>query len=298
MEVRQLQLFLAVLECASVTRAAERVNLTPGAVSLQLHSLAEELNTELFVRTGKSLAPTAAAWRLAERAREIIGQLRMIEQDFQSDAMDDRHPFHFATGATTLIHHLGRPLRQLRKRFPHLGIDIMVCPTEEMVAGLLDRRFDLALISLPYPNDNIETIPLFEEELLVLKPSPDRVSGWHVASTEPAELAKASFVLYPKRSNMRSIIDGFFRDIGVGPRVVMEADDTEALKKLVETGFGYSILPEYALHGGPRYFHALRVKDRRLVRVQVLAMARTPHRRALTDAVARFLHAALSAPKK
>jgi len=40
MDVRQLQLFLAVLDCASVTRAAERVNLTPGAVSLQLHSLA------------------------------------------------------------------------------------------------------------------------------------------------------------------------------------------------------------------------------------------------------------------
>lgn len=298
MEVRQLQLFLAVLDCASVTRAAERVNLTPGAVSLQLHSLAEELNTELFVRTGKSLSPTAAAWRLAEHAREVMSQLHLIEQEFESGAMDDRHPFHFATGATTLIHHLGRPLRKLRKHFPRIGIDIMVCPTEEMVAGLLDRRFDLALISLPYPNDNLETIPLFEEELLVLKPSLDRISGWHVASTEPAELAKASFVLYPKRSNMRSMIDVFFREIDVAPRVVMEADDTEALKKLVETGFGYSILPEYALHGRPRYFHALRVKGRQLVRVQALAMARTPHRRALTDAVARFLQTSLSLPKK
>ena len=298
MEVRQLQLFLAVLDCSSVTRAAERVNLTPGAVSLQLHSLAAELNTELFVRTGKSLSPTAAAWRLAEHAREVMNELHLIEQEFESGAMDDRHPFHFATGATTLIHHLGRPLRKLRRHFPHLGIDIMVCPTEEMVAGLLDRRFDLALISLPYPNDNLETIPLFEEELLVLKPSPERISGWHVASTEPAELTKASFVLYPKRSNMRSMIDVFFKEIEVTPRVVMEADDTEALKKLVETGFGYSILPEYALHGRPRYFHALRVKGRRLVRVQALAMARTPHRRALTDAVARFLQASLSMPKK
>jgi len=298
MEVRQLQLFLAVLDCSSVTRAAERVNLTPGAVSLQLHSLAAELSTELFVRTGKNLSPTAAAWRLAEHAREVMNQLGLIEQEFESGAMDDRHPFHFATGATTLIHHLGRPLRKLRKHFPHLGIDIMVCPTEEMVAGLLDRRFDLALISLPYPNDNLETLPLFEEELLVLRPSPGRINGWHVATTEPAELAKASFVLYPKRSNMRSMIDVFFKEIGVAPRVVMEADDTEALKKLVETGFGYSILPEYALHGRPRYFQALRVKGRKLVRVQALAMARTPHRRSLTDAVARFLQASLSMPKK
>ena len=82
------------------------------------------------------------------------------------------------------------------------------------------------------------------------------------------------------------------------PRVVMEADDTEALKKLVETGFGYSFLPEYALHGGPHYFSAMRVKGFRLARVQALAMARTEHRRALTDAVARFLQTALAAPKK
>ena len=298
MEVRQLQLFLAVLDCASVTRAAERVNLTPGAVSLQLHSLAAELNTELFVRSGKRLAPTAAAWRLAERAREIINQLSLIVQDFEGGAMDDRHPFHFATGATALIHHLGKPLRKLRKQYPHLGIDIMVCPTEEMVAGLLDRRFDLALISLPYPSESLEVIPLFEEELLVLKPSLERISGWHVAPAEPAELAKAAFVLYPKRSNMRSMIDTFFKEIDVSPRVVMEADDTEALRKIVETGFGYSILPEFALHGLPRYFHPLRVKGHRLVRVQALAMARSPHRRALTDAVARFLQASLTIPKQ
>jgi DNA-binding transcriptional LysR family regulator len=132
----------------------------------------------------------------------------------------------------------------------------------------------------------------------VLKPSTARVSGWHVAAIELAELAKAPFVLYPKRSNMRSMIDGFFKEIGVTPRVVMEADDTEALKKLVETGFGYSILPEYALHGGPRYFSAMRVKGHRLARAQALAMARTEHRRALTDAVARFLQTALAAPKK
>ena len=45
MEIRQLEVFLAVLDCASVTRAAERVGLTPGAVSLQVHSLAAELRT-------------------------------------------------------------------------------------------------------------------------------------------------------------------------------------------------------------------------------------------------------------
>ena len=61
MDIHQLELFLAVMESPSMTRAAEKVFLSPGAVSLQLHNLADELHTELFVRSGKRLIPTPAA---------------------------------------------------------------------------------------------------------------------------------------------------------------------------------------------------------------------------------------------
>jgi len=62
-----------------------------------------------------------------------------------------------------------------------------------------------------------------------------------------SELADASFLLYPKRSNVRHVIDQFFKELNVSPRVTMEADDTEAIKRLVESGFGCSILPAHAL---------------------------------------------------
>lgn len=296
-EFRQFELFLAVIDCASVTRAAEKVNLSPGAVSLQLQNLAAELRTDLFVRSGKHIVPTPAALRLAQYARSVTAQMRQIEQEFSRDPHHDRMPFHFATGATALIHQLGRPLRLLRKNFPQTSIGITVAPTEEMVAGLLQRRFDLALISLPFQNDEIDVIPLFEEELLVLKPSPRRITGWRVGTVEPSELAGVSMVLYPKRSNMRSMIDNFCRDLEINPRVIMEADDTEAMKKLVETGFGYSVLPEFALRGGPRFFQVLRVQGRRLARTQALAMAKSQHRRALTESIARFLENELKSAK-
>jgi len=296
MEFRQLELFLAVIEECSVTRAAERMYLSPGAVSLQLHSLADHLHTELFVRRGKHLVPTPAAVRLAEHARSVLSQMRQIEQDFSNDPLTDKRPFHLATGASALIHRLGPPLRRMRKKFPNTPIEITVSATEEMVAGLLDRRFDLALISLPFSNDGLDLTPLYEEELLILKPSPQRVGGSHVCTIQPAELAHASFLLYPKRSNMRTMIEQFLRDMGITPRVIMEADDTEAIKKAVEAGFGYSMLPESALRGGPRFFQTFRVQGRKLVRTQALAMARTDRRRALTESIARFLESALARP--
>lgn len=295
MDIRQIEVFLSVMEFSSVTRAAEKLYLSPGAVSLQLHNLAAELRAELFVRSGRRIIPTEQAFRLAGHARELVAKIREIQQDFVNNPDEDSRPFHFATGATTLIHRLGPPLRMVRKRFPHADIHVTVAATEGMVAGLLDRRYDLALISLPWTQADLTLVPLFEEELLVLRPSKPG-GGRGVQTVRASELAGAPFLLYPPTSNMRSIIDRFFQEVEINPRVIMEADDTEAIKRLVEAGFGYSILPQSALRGGGARFQTLRVAGHRLVRQQALAMAKTDYPRALTAAIAEFLKAALSKP--
>jgi DNA-binding transcriptional LysR family regulator len=292
-QIHQLELFLAVLDTSSVTQAAGKMSLTPGAVSMQLHKLADELGAELFVMSGKRLSPTPAALHLAERAKDVIRDVRLIEHEFANEPFKDGRPFHFATGATTLIHRLGKPLRLLRKQYRNTEIRVTVASTEEMVAGVLDRRFDLGLISLPFSDQGLRILPLFDEEMLGLRPSPHRFRSSVIATVEPSELAKAPFLLYPARSNRRSIIDRFFQEIGVSPRVVLEADDTEAIKRLVESGFGYSILPQFALRGPMQFCETFRVAGHRMVRHQALAMAQTAYPRALTESIAGFLRAAL-----
>jgi LysR family nitrogen assimilation transcriptional regulator len=293
MDVHQLQLFLAVIEAPSMTRAAEKIHLSPGAVSLQLRNLAGELRTELFAHRGKRLVPTPAGLRLAEHARVVVKMMSRILQEFEDDLSKDARPFHFATGVTTLIYQLGRPRREMRKQFPKTEIRITVATTEEMIAGLHERRFDLALITLPIAQENLTITPLFDEELLVMRPSASRVRGGPVGSISIAELGKAPFLLYPKRSNMRLIIDRFFREIEVTPRVLMEADDTEALKGLVESGFGYAILPEHALRGHSGFFHKFRVPGHRVTRTLALATAQSAFPRKLTGAIADSLQTKL-----
>jgi len=276
-----------------MTRAAEKIHLSPGAVSLQLHNLADELHTELFVRRGKHLIPTPAAQRLAERAKEVVKMMNQIHQEFEDDLSKDVRPFELATGVTTLIYQLGRPLRQLRKSYPNAEIRVTVGVTEEMVIGLLDRRFDLALISLPVLEQNLKLTPLFDEELLVVRPSANGGGTGRVGTIRAAELAGVPFLLYPKRSNMRLVIDRFFKEIDVSPRIVMEAEDTEAIKRLVESGFGYSVLPEHAVRSKSRFFQKFRIEGHRLKRSLALATVRTDCPRKLTESIASFLHHAL-----
>src|SRR5260370_24578550 len=159
MDIRQLELFLAVMDSSSVTRAAEKVQLSPGAISLQLHNLPSELRTELFVRSGKRLLPTPAAFRLTEHARAVIKQMVQLQHDFENDPSMDTRPFIFATGVTTLIYRLGRPLRLLRKQYPKTEIRVSVGVTEEIVHGVVDRRVYLGLVLPPFPEQKLQSLP-------------------------------------------------------------------------------------------------------------------------------------------
>lgn len=298
MDLRQIEVFLAVLENSTVTQTAHRLNVTPGAVTLQLQSLAQELRTDLFVRSGRRIVPTPQARRLAEHVREVMKKIGEIEQDFGGSAAEDQRPFHFACGATTLIYRMGGPLRSLRKRFPQADVHVTVAATERIVDGLLNRRFDLGLVSLPVAQPSLKIVPLFDEELLVIRPAHDGPADGGVARVQPAELARARFLLFPKDSNMRAMIDRYFKELEIAPHVSMEADDVEVIKRMVEAGFGYSILPQYALAGRGRRFQKLRVPGRRLVRRQALAMAQTAYPRALTAAVAKLIEAALAKARR
>lgn len=294
MEIRQLQLFLAVMDAPTLTQAAARVHLSPAAVSVRLHALAEELETELFIRSGRRLAPTPAARWLEVQARKLVGDFTALREALETRPETDARPFRFATGATTLIYRLRGPLRRLRRRYPRLDLHVNVLATEEIVGGLLSRDFDLGLISLPYADARLQYMPLFEEELLIVRPRP--AGGPATFLARAADLQSAAFLLYPPQSNMRGIMDRFFRDLGIAPRVTMEAADTEVIKSLVLSGFGYSILPEHALRVSRGRFQVLRLAGQRLARRQALAIALGPHGRPLTQAIAAFLRDALNHP--
>ena len=298
MDLHQLEIFLAVLDTNGVTRAAQKVHLTPGAVSIQMQKLSAEVHAQLFVREGRRLAPTPAALRLAEHARRVLKQVRHMQMDFEDDPHADRRPFYFAAGVTTLVYRLGRPLRRLRTQFPKCDFHVSVGTTEEIVAGLIARRLDLGLISLPVAEEQLEITPLYDEELFLLRPSPKLVRAGAITALDPRELDDVPFLMYPKRSNMREKIDAFLKEAGVTPRVAMEADDSEAIKSLVESGFGYSILPEHALRGHRRFFHVHRIGTQKLIRRQALAVARTDFPRRLMLSIAAFFMASLGTPSE
>jgi DNA-binding transcriptional LysR family regulator len=295
MDLRQMQMFEAVLATLNLTRAAEQLFVTPSAVSLQMKRLSEELGIDLFVKSGQHLIATPAAICLSSYTRHLFEVMDEIRREFGTDAMPDSRPFVLATGLTTLMYRMGGPIRGLKRRYPHNEIRIITGATEYVISGLRARQFDLGIVSLPVSSDGIRVTPLYTEEMvLVVNPNHCAIRG---STVTPQELARLPFILYPQGSNVRSMIDRFFQDLGITANVTMELDNVEAIRRLVEYGYAASFVPANALPRGSRRLRRLRISGHRLIRQVAIAVPDTRYPRKLTESVSLFLCEALGRSK-
>ncbi|MGC2768804.1 MAG: LysR family transcriptional regulator [Candidatus Acidiferrum sp.] len=286
MELRQLETFRIVMATRSMTEAAKRVYLSPAAVSLQMKRLSDELGADLFTRIGNKLVPTSAATRMHQHLGLLLDTLHTIREDFPLDARCDSRPFVLGTGPTTLIYQLREPLSHLRKNFPQNEILVHVAPTQDIIYELEWKQIDLGIVSLPVEAPTVRLTPLFKEEMLVLMDA--RTAPKHGKSVSLRDLVNIPMILYSRGSSTRTLIDAMMLKHKLSLRVTMEADDTESIKKLVEAGFGASILPEKALHNSP-LIRTFRIQGEQLYREIAFATPVNAHPRRLTTVITDYL---------
>lgn len=293
MDIHQLKIFEAVLATGNMTRAADQLFLSPAAVSLQIRNLSRELGVQLFVRDGKQLVPTPAAKQLGALTKDLLASLARIVRNFESDAEHDTRPLTLATGITPLIYRLGRPIQRFRLKFPNSNLSVRVCSTLETIRAIQNRDVDIGIVVLPCQEPGIRTSPLYEEKMrLCLNPSITPLKG---RSAKFSELLDVPFILYSRSTSAtRSIVDREFEKVSFTPRSVLELDDTEAIKKLVELGFGVSILPADAVRKRSPHLHLLDIEGPPLRRWVGIATADTEYPRGLVESFSELLQRELS----
>ena len=109
-----------------------------------------------------------------------------------------------------------------------------------LAAGaVVANELDVGIVSLPVRDRELVVSPFFRDELVAIAP---RESRWRRAkSVDAVTLAAQPLILFEAGATLRRIIDGWFHRAGVVPRSPMELGNTEAIKKLVESGLGLSV---------------------------------------------------------
>src|SRR5258708_5047598 len=238
---RQLEVFRAVAETTSFTRASHVLFISQSTVSQHIRELEQSLSVKLFNRNRRTVSLTAAGENLLEHGRQAFQMLE--EAEIAARTANDPYPGKLAFGcaSTTLLYQLPDILAEYARRYPNVEMKITGGAIQDVAVQMWSGALDLALVVPPLSSVALERILLFEESFVFVLPA--HHPSARKTTLRAADLAAERFILPRPGQNTRKLIDRFLFRERVTPRVAIDLAETEAIKAMVSRGLGVSILP-------------------------------------------------------
>lgn len=248
MEIRQFKYFLAVVDNGSLSRAGQQLYVAQSALSKQMADLETELGAQLLVRSRSGVVTTEAGKTFYEYAQGILKQIG-----------DARAAVHCSANAmvgsvlAALPQSVAAPIalplmRAAAARYPDIGFRLNEELTGNMPDQMLRGRADVAIFTASMLPDEVDFIPLVEEEFVLLCSTQDPNAPERGAVS--IEQAISRPLVMPGRAHghcTRSVVDSVLATRGhFITTIAAEINSVHILKTAIQAGIGSTIMP-YAL---------------------------------------------------
>lgn len=243
LDIYALRVFLEAAKTENFTKAGRVLDLTQPAVSMQIRSLENYLDVELFTRDGRHVRLTKAGQALVPMAEQLMRMTLNVEESIR--ASDGKVEGSLAVGCSAATGKYILP--QLAARFQHLYPDVRVfipmVRRVEAMEGVISGQFDLGVTSVRLPGYDVGYSEFFTDRLVLIAPAAHRWA--RRVSVTAQELLGERFICREPTSACRAVVkEGLARlDVDVGQlQMVMEIGSPEALAMAVEHGIGLAFV--------------------------------------------------------
>lgn len=240
---RRLQVFYTVARQLSFTKAAEQLFMTQPAVTFQIKQLEEHFSARLFERSHGRISLTPVGRLVLDYAERILGLSEEMQTRVAELTGAISGPLLLGASTTIAEYVLPRILGEFKVAHPLVHVHLTVGNSEMIEGRIADHALDLGLIESPSHLPGLASEVCCEDELVLIC-SPAHPFAKSAAVT-PQQLAGEPYVSRELGSGTREFMDQYLRQCEVAPEdldVVMELGSPEAIKGVVETGMGISIV--------------------------------------------------------
>jgi len=244
-ETRHLRSLLAIAATGKLAPAAERVHLTPSALSHQVRALEEHYGLALFERSPRQgMKFTAAGQRLLQLAEEVTAQVAAAERDLLRLQGDTRGELRIALECHTCFEWLMPVMDEFRRRWGEVEVDLVAGFHPEPLALLADGKADVVIGSAPRRRRGLHVAPLFRFEILVVLANEHRLAGRRRLQAE--DLAGETLITYPVPEQRIDLIRQVLQPAGIRLQR-RTAELTVAILQLVASRRGIAALPNWGV---------------------------------------------------
>ncbi|WP_424987180.1 LysR family transcriptional regulator [Microbulbifer sp. S227A] len=274
MNLRFLRTIVEVSQSPSLNAAAQKLNLSHSAVSLQIKALEEELQMSILDRSMRPPVLTGQGLALVEHAR----RMEDIVSDIHALADTKRFFGRVSLGAApSTIQSLAAPtLARLNAEHSDLEIEVISALSHDLINMVLDGSIHVALVTDPGASEsNLATFPICAEPFQLLVSDRETSDDCHDL------LRNRPFIWFARNTALSRRVDGFLRGNKIDVLSKMDVDSFEGVEALVRHNLGISILPRRALSTPPQGIRLLDLGDHGFQRQIVLASRRNSPRKQL-----------------
>jgi DNA-binding transcriptional LysR family regulator len=226
----------------SFTRAAEALNVTQPAVTIQVKSLEKSLNIQLIQHLGKRVQLTEAGELLYQYAEKIFDLVSDADEKMRDFKKLMRGTLQIGTTKNYARYIMPALLSEFQRRFPRIKVILDEGNSEDMAKSVLEKKNELALISQLNLDRKIKSI-FFSTVEFVLVASPEHRFSKR-GSVSLRELNGEPVILREKGSGSRAAILRKFQEYGIWPSVILEASSLDFIVGYVKQNKGVSFMFE------------------------------------------------------
>ncbi|MFN3868524.1 MAG: LysR family transcriptional regulator [Hyphomicrobiaceae bacterium] len=242
--LKQLRALVATIEEGSNAAAAQRLNVTPPAIALQLKLLEQAVEMPLFDRFGQNIRPTAAG-------RELLAAAARIEVAL-SDCSAALGTMHGGAGGrigvgvvSTAKYFAPRAFAAFARSHPGVEIDLFVGNRAEVIGEFESLGRDIVIMGRPPDGFDLVRAPIGPHPHVVIAAPDHRLAGRRNIRLE--SLSGEKWVVRENGSGTRSLMERVFDEARITPTLGMEIMSNETIKQAVMAGLGVAFLSAHTI---------------------------------------------------
>ena len=246
--LRQLDVFLAVVEEGSFSGAARVAMLTQSTISQHMAALEEELGVQLLERSRNGVVLTEAGKILRKHARSLVGELRATETAIRRHRGIEQTTLRLGVSTIPGAYMVPVVLAKLGEQFPQLNVVVLQGDSRTTIEWLTAREIEAGVVGNRFEERGLTFAEVGEDRICLVV---NRQHPWAKRGTLAArDLHEGVFVAREPGSGTGATVNEALRDAGIDParlRTRAEIGGMEAIKAAVLAGVGASFLSHVAV---------------------------------------------------
>lgn len=247
-----LEYFLVAAKELNFTKAAKKLFISQQSLSCHISKLESDLEVELFNRT-MPLTLTPAGKSLAQNARKLLDLREQSIRELLDIKDFKRGDLYIGVSHTRGRAFLPEILPDYSEQFPNIRLHLLEGNSKELDIALFNGDVDLIVGMLPFNVENVETVALCHEEVLMIVPDNillkhfpnnyEEVKARLEKEVDITLLKECPFLMVNARNRVRIIADEMFNEKQIKPNIILETENIETVLALSVKGMGITFYP-------------------------------------------------------